>query len=314
MPLQGDGVVADHLLPGTASLPAFPAKLYPPFADHFANLDGLRYHYWDEGQGAPVVMLHGNPTWCFYYRHLVAALRPTHRCLVPDHIGCGLSEKPDESRYPYTLRRRVEDVERWLDKLAIKEPITLIVHDWGGMIGMTYATRHPERIKRLVVLNTAAFHLPKTKRFPWILWLAGKSPFGELLVRGLNAFCLGAAFTCTTRRPLTSDLRRAYLAPYDSWAHRLAVHRFVQDIPLVPSDQAYPVVSETESRLPLLRDKPMLLCWGMRDFIFDAHFLAQWRQRFPKADVHTFPAAGHYLLEDAGAEVTQLVQEFLGKK
>jgi cis-3-alkyl-4-acyloxetan-2-one decarboxylase len=286
-------------------------KLYP-FTDRFLTLDGLRYHYWDEGHGEPVVMLHGNPTWCFYYRKLVTALCHSHRCLVPDHIGCGLSEKPDESRYEFTLRRRVDDVEHWLDQLGVKENITLIVHDWGGMIGMTYATRHPERIKRLVILNTAAFHLPKTKRFPWVLWLAGKSPLGELLVRGLNAFCLGAAFTCTVK-PLPSNIRRAYLAPYDSWANRLAVHRFVQDIPLVPTDPAYPVVSETESRLHLLQDKPMLLCWGMKDFIFDQHFLAEWKQRFPHADVHTFPHAGHYLLEDAGEEVAGLVREFIEK-
>lgn len=286
-------------------------KLYP-FADHYFDLDGLRYHYWDEGQGAPVVMLHGNPTWCFYYRKLVSALSPTYRCLVPDHIGCGLSDKPGESRYNYTLSRRVEDLERWLDHLGITENITLIVHDWGGMIGMTYATRHPERIKRLVVLNTAGFHLPKTKKFPWLLWLAGKSPVSEFLVRGLNAFCIGAAFTSTTRRPLPSNVRRAYLAPYDSWANRIAVHRFVQDIPLTPADPAYTTVSETEARLPLLQHKPLMICWGMQDFIFDKHFLAQWRQRFPKAEVHTFPDAGHYLLEDAGEEVANLIKEFAG--
>lgn len=294
-----------------ASWPSFPRKLYPPFTDHYFNLDGLRYHYWDEGAGEPVVMLHGNPTWCFYYRNLVTALRHSHRCLVPDHIGCGLSDKPDESRYTYTLSRRVDDLERWLDHLDIKENITLIVHDWGGMIGMTYATRHPERIKRLVILNTAAFHLPRTKRFPWMLKLTGKSPVGEVLVRGLNAFCIGAAFTCTTRRPLTSDLRRAYLAPYDSWANRIAVHRFVQDIPLVPGDPAYGVVSETESRLPLLCDKPMLICWGLRDYIFDRHFLLEWRQWFPLAEVHEFPDAGHYVLEDAGIEVMDLVTKAL---
>lgn len=281
------------------------------FADHFFNLDGLRYHYWDEGQGAPVVMLHGNPTWCFYYRKLVAALRPTHRCLVPDHIGCGLSDKPNSSKYQYTLSRRVDDLERWLDHLGISENITLVVHDWGGMIGMTYATRHPERIKRLVILNTAAFHLPRTKKFPWLLWLAGKSPVSEFLVRGLNAFCIGAAFTSTTRRPLPSNVRRAFLAPYDSWVNRVAVHRFVKDIPLATADPAYATVSATEARLPLLADKPMLICWGLKDFIFDKHFLAEWQRRFPNAEVHPFSDAGHYLLEDAGEEVAGLVRKFV---
>src|SRR5436305_2156201 len=127
---------------------------------------GLRLHYLDEGDGEPVVMVHGNPTWSFYYRHLVEALSPSHRVIVPDHIGCGLSDKPDDSRYAYTLASRVDDLEALLEHLGIVKDITLVVHDWGGMIGMVYATRHPKRIRRLVVLNTAGFHLPQAKRFP----------------------------------------------------------------------------------------------------------------------------------------------------
>ncbi len=132
---------------------------------HDLDLGGLRYHYLDEGQGEPVVMVHGNPSWSFYYRHLVEALRDNHRCIVPDHIGCGLSDKPDDARYEYTLSRRAADLEALLDHLGIEGPLTLVMHDWGGMIGMTYATRHPERIARLVVLNTAAFHLPASVSF-----------------------------------------------------------------------------------------------------------------------------------------------------
>ena len=111
-------------------------------------------------------MVHGNPSWSFYYRNLVLALRDRYRCIVPDHIGCGLSDKPGDDRYDYTLSRRVDDLERLLEHLGITENITLVVHDWGGMIGMAYAVRHPERIKRLVILNTGAFHLPKSKPFP----------------------------------------------------------------------------------------------------------------------------------------------------
>ncbi len=127
--------------------------------DQFYQLpSGLRYHYIDEGQGPPVVMVHGNPSWSIYYRNLVEALRSTHRCIVPDHIGCGFSDKPDDSNYAYTLSQRIEDLESLLESLNLTEPITLVVHDWGGAIGMGYATRHPEKIARLVILNTAAFH------------------------------------------------------------------------------------------------------------------------------------------------------------
>src|SRR5262245_32773123 len=110
------------------------------------DLNGLRYHYLDEGQGEPVVMVHGNPSWSYYYRNLVEKLSGSYRTVVPDHIGCGLSDKPDDSKYTYTFSQRVDDLETLLNHLGIDRNITLVVHDWGGMIGLTYAARHPERI------------------------------------------------------------------------------------------------------------------------------------------------------------------------
>src|SRR5262245_29952549 len=144
-------------------MPTIDPALYP-FAGHFFDAGGVRLHYLDEGRGPPVVMLHGNPTWSFYYRTLVLRLRDRYRCVVPDHVGCGLSDKPDESRYPYTLERRVQDLTALLDHLRFDRDVTLVLHDWGGMIGSAWATRFPERVKRLVVLNTAAFPLPAGKR------------------------------------------------------------------------------------------------------------------------------------------------------
>lgn len=283
-----------------------------PFTSHFLDLAGVRLHYLDEGQGEPVVMLHGNPTWSFYYRGLVKALRPTNRVVVPDHIGCGLSDKPDDSRYSYTLARRVADLEALLDHLQLRDNLTLIVHDWGGMIGFAFAVRHPERIKRLIVLNTAAFHLPPGKQLPWSLWFCRKTPLGPLLIRGLNAFCRGAARYCSVQ-PLPAEVRAGYVAPYDSWRNRIAVERFVSDIPLTPADPSFQLVTEVQDGLARLRDLPMLICWGERDFVFDHDFFAEWRRRFPDAEVHTFPNAGHYVLEDAGAEIARLVFDFLAK-
>jgi haloalkane dehalogenase len=277
---------------------------------HYLDLHGLRYHYLDEGRGEPVVMLHGNPTWSFYYRDLVRGLRDDYRTVVPDHIGCGRSDKPDDSHYPYTLERRVRDLEALLDHLGLCEDLTLVLHDWGGMIGMAFASRHPERVRRLVVLNTAAFRLPHGKRLPWSLWLCRDTPLGPLLVRGLNLFCRGAARFCARRR-LPPAVRAGYLAPYDSWRNRIAVLRFVQDIPLRPGDPAYDLVSEVQDGLHRFRGRPMLVCWGGRDFVFDADFLAEWQRRFPEAEVHGFPDAGHYVLEDAGAAIVPLVRDFL---
>ncbi len=287
------------------------SSLYP-FRNHYLNLNGGRLHYLDEGAGPPVVMLHGNPTWSFYYRDLVKALKDSHRVIVPDHIGCGLSDKPDDSRYAYTLARRVEDVDALLDHLGIRENITLVLHDWGGMIGMAWAGRHPERVRRLVILNTAAFHLPASKQLPWSLWLVRKTPLGSLLVRGLNAFSRGAVRHCAMR-PLSPAIRDGYLAPYDSWRNRIAVRRFVQDIPLQPGDASFDLVTEVQEGLHRFRAVPMLICWGERDFVFDGAFLAEWRRHFPEAEVHTFPDAGHLVLEDAGREIEQLVRDFLSR-
>jgi haloalkane dehalogenase len=179
------------------------------------------------------------------------------------------------------------------------------------MIGMGYAVRHPDRIARLVVLNTAAFHPPTGKRLPWQLSLCRSACLGPLLVRGLNAFCTGAARNCAVRRPLSDAVRRAYLAPYDSWSNRRAVLRFVQDIPLRPRDRAFDAVSEVDGGLPRLAHLPMLICWGLRDFVFDADFLNEWTRRFPRAEVHGFDDAGHYVLEDAAEEIVPLVSRFL---
>jgi haloalkane dehalogenase len=281
-----------------------------PFKSHFIELPGARMHYVDEGRGEPVVMLHGNPTWSFYFRDLIKTLRGDYRVIAPDHVGCGQSDKPGDDRYRYTLDRRVADLETLLDSLGLTSDLTFVLHDWGGMIGMTYASRHAERVKRFVILNTAAFLLPAGKRLPRSLWLCRNTPLGPLLVRGLNGFCRGAIRYCAMR-PMAPAVRQGYLAPYNSWSNRIAIMRFVQDIPLNPSDAAYATVRSVQEWLDQFRDRPMLICWGEKDFVFDVHFLEEWKKRFPAAEVHRFPDAGHYVLEDAGGAIVPLVREFL---
>jgi cis-3-alkyl-4-acyloxetan-2-one decarboxylase len=286
-------------------------KKHYPFTGKTLNLDGLSYHYLDEGTGAPVVMVHGNPSWSFYYRNLVQALRVEYRCIVPDHIGCGFSDKPGDDRYDYTLKNRVDDLERLIDHLNLKEKITLVVHDWGGMIGMGYASRHPERIARLVFLNTAAFHLPKEKKFPLGLKICRDTLLGTLLVRGFNAFSVGASIVGCKKNPMSQELMQAYRAPYDSWANRIATLRFVQDIPLAPGDRNYALVSGIADGLHRFTDLPIAIFWGELDFVFDTTFLAEWRRRFPQAQVKSYPDAGHYILEDMKEEVVPMIKEFL---
>lgn len=288
------------------------AKQYP-FKSNYLDLDGLKYHYLDEGNGPAVVMLHGNPSWSFYYRNLVVELSGRYRCIVPDHIGCGLSDKPRDERYDYTLPQRVDDLERLLDSLELQEPVTLVVHDWGGMIGMAYAVRHPERISRLVILNTGAFPLPKSKPFPLALRLCRDSLLGAFLVLAFNAFSRGAAWVGCKEHPLSAELRALYQLPYDSWQNRIATLRFVQDIPLVKGDRNFELICQVADGIKQFADRPMLICWGEQDFVFDRHFLAEWQARFPQAELHRFPKAGHYILEDRKDAVVPLIAQFLDR-
>ena len=272
---------------------------------------GHNLHVIDEGHGRPVVMLHGNPSWSFYYRNLLEELSGNHRVIVPDHIGMGRSDKPDDSTYEYTLNQRVADLESTLEQLGVTSDITLVVHDWGGMIGSTFATRHPERVSRMVILNTAGFGLPKEKMFPWPLWLSRNTPVSALFVRGLNGFVKGTAWIGTTRNKMSNDIKKAYLWPYDSWANRRSVHRFVQDIPLTPKDKTWPVLKQVEADLPKLAAKPMLIAFGLKDLVFDRHFLKGWTDRFPQAEVIRYEDASHYVLEDVGQELWTKIRSFL---
>lgn len=287
-----------------------PAHIYP-FQPKSLKIDGIGLSYVDEGDGPPVLMVHGNPSWSIYYRSLVKRLSGSHRCIVPDHIGCGFSDKPGMDAYPYTLERRISDLSRLVEHLDLKEPLTLVVHDWGGMIGMSWAVENPEKVARIVVLNTGAFPLPSTKKLPATLSLVRNTWLGSLLVKHGNAFSRGATTMAIKKRPMSKELKAAYMAPYDSPANRIATLRFVQDIPLREGDPGYDIVTATAERLSRFSETPVLICWGDLDFVFDHHFLAVWEQTWPHADVHRFADCGHYVLEDAEDEIGALVEDFL---
>lgn len=272
-------------------------------------------HYLDEGpRDAPLVlMLHGNPTWSFYYRNLVKSLSKDHRCIVPDHIGCGLSEKPDRDHYDYHLASRVADIETLMELIDPHRPVILVVHDWGGMIGMTWAVKHAERIAGLVIMNTAAFPLPEDKRLPPALSLARNSRFGAWLVLRWNAFA-GTAARIGFKKPVSNEVRKAYAGPYDSPANRIATLRFVQDIPLSKNDPGFDILVNTAEHLPLLNNIPCLIAWGERDFVFDKPFLKKWLQYYPEAELHRFPDCGHYILEDGGEVLVKTIRNFITNK
>ena len=289
------------------TIPEWLAPLYPFTPKAFMTPRGVRMSYLDEGGSGTeaVLMLHGNPTWSFYYRELVQSCATFIRCVTPDHIGMGLSDKPQD--YPYTLATRIDDVAALVKSLGLTK-IHLVVHDWGGAIGFGFAARHPELIGKLVILNTGAFpsvHIPRRialckTRFP-----------GTALVRGLNGFAGPAVRMSMNRRALTADEKRAFLLPYDSWANRVAVDAFVKDIPMSPAHPTWAVLQATADGIAQFSNHPAMIVWGGRDFCFNDHFYAEWRRRLPHAEAHYLLDAGHYVLADVNTGVVPLITAFL---
>lgn len=283
-----------------------PIRHLYPFDSYLADMGGPKMHYLDEGEGESIVMVHGNPTWSFYYRNLVGGLRDQYRLIVPDHIGCGLSEKP--RIYPYTLSKHIDNLSRLIDYLGLQE-VTLAIHDWGGAIGMGWAQRYPDRVKRIIVFNTAAFlGGPIPRRIRGCRWPL----LGDLAVRGLNGFIKASFFMGTGHRErFTRDVRKGYRLPYNSFANRIAIQRFIRDIPMTPTDPSYSVLQEIESSLGQFRDRPMAILWGMKDFCFNEYYLNEWVERFPDAEVHRFDDAGHYVVEDAHERIIPIIRNFM---
>lgn len=279
-----------------------------PFESRFIELGTHRMHYLDEGQGETLLMLHGNPTWSFYYRNLVKGLRSQYRCVVPDHIGCGLSDKPQE--YNYTLSQHIDNLAALVDHLNL-DHLTLVMHDWGGSIGMGLAVRAPEKIKRLIFFNTAAFI---ADRIPFSINLCRNPVIGPLAILKFNLFArMATSWACKQTNRMVGKVRKGYLAPYNSPQNRIANLRFVQDIPLTPDIPSYPVVEHIESQLGYFRDRPAMIIWGMQDFCFTEYFLDRWKKYFPNAEVHEVEQAGHYVVEDADEEIIPWMIQFLRK-
>lgn len=284
-----------------------------PFKGQYLDRKGLRYHYLDEGTGDILLMLHGNPTWSFYFRRLVLALRDRYRVIVPDHMGCGLSDKPGRDRYDFTLQSRVADLTALMDQVAPAGGVTLILHDWGGMIGLAWALANKHRLKRVVITNTAGFPPPGGKPIPLRLKLIrNANPLMKWCVLHLNLFARGALLMAP-RKALGADVRKGLTAPYNCARNRLATLAFVQDIPLKPTDPGGEIVAAVDSRLEALCKCPVLILWGRHDFVFDLDYFRHWKKRLPHARSYLFGDGGHYLFEDLPDRCIARIREFLNQ-
>ena len=289
-------------------LPQDLASLYPFKGHFFKTENGHNLHYLDEGNctGVPTLFLHGNPTWSFFYRNLINQFQHLCRCIAPDHIGCGLSDKPSEENFKYDLKSHSENINALLNHLKISK-VNLVVHDWGGAIGLTAFRNKTHLINKLVILNTAAF---QSQDVPKRILICRLPVIGSLLVRGLNLFAKGASMMAS-KNSLSPEVKRGFLYPYDGWQNRIGVWKFVKDIPYEKTHPTRGILQETEESLKNYEGTPKIACWGMKDFCFHGGFLKIWTNIFPEMVVYKFSESGHYLLEDDLEGCRSKIEPFL---
>ena len=276
-----------------------------PFQSCYFEVDGGQMHYLDEGRGQPLVMVHGTPTWSFLYRTLIKELSGKFRVIAPDHIGFGLSDKPEN--WSYRPQDHARNLERLIEHLGLKD-IVLAVHDFGGPIGLSYALEHPENIRALVIFNT-------------FLWSLKGDPAFERPVRMFNNaigrwLYLQQNFSANVmvrsawgkHRPLPADVHKQYKQPFQAAESRMGTWQFFQS--LLGESEWYDHLWEKRHRIA---GKPALILWGMRDIAFKEKELERWKGLFPRARVVTYPQVGHFVPDEAGPEAVQEIRNFLGK-
>jgi cis-3-alkyl-4-acyloxetan-2-one decarboxylase len=283
-----------------------------PFAPHYFRVNGFDMHFVDEGQGEPLLFLHGDPTWGYLWRKIVAPLSRDYRCVVPDHMGMGKSGNPREPN-PYRLHHHSANLEALVLGLDLRN-LTLVLHDWGGPVGLFFAARHRSRIKRLVLLNTWAFAPWPGGPLPKLLEII-RSARGEKFVLEKNGYLEPALMGTTYHaEQITPAVLAAYRAPFPTPESRLALLCWSRDIPLQESDPSYANMKCVESALPELADILTLLIWGMRDPILPPSVLKMWHERLPNAATVEIEDASHFLQEDAPERILAAIEDFLKAK
>ncbi len=262
----------------------------------------------DAGAGDRVILcVHGNPTWSFYWRSVIERFGSRVRVIAVDHLGCGRSDKPPRSEFPYTLAAHRDNLLSLIDHLKLRN-ITLLAHDWGGAIGLSSLLERKQLFHSIVLLNTGAFPPPYV---PWRIAACRIPILGTAAVRGLNGFARAAVTMAMSRNRMRADVAAALLAPYDNWNNRVAIDSFVRDIPMSRRHPTHQTLLELESALPSLSDLPSCLIWGMKDWCFRPDCLHRFQAAWPQATTIEIADAGHYVIEDAPQETLDGIEHFL---
>ncbi len=282
-----------------------------PYAPQWFDTPDGRLHYIDEGpkNKPPVVFVHGNPEWSFYFRHDIAALLQAGlRVVAIDHLGFGRSDKPSNAAL-YDIERHTKRLSLLLDSLNLKD-ITFVCHDWGGPIGLPWAVQHPEQVRSLCVLNSIGTRPDGPTPMPVPIKVLRSHGAGDVLVKGLNLFTKLFMFKAGVTHPdhLTPQIKQAYLAPHPSWNSRTGVLAFPRQIPLGPTDRSAQGLGLIEDGLRKhFTDKSVHIIWAMKDISFQPAVLKKWQALFPRATTVVLEDAGHFAEEDEPERVAQAI-------
>jgi len=280
--------------------------MYPFESRLFETVDGHGMHYIDEGEGSPIVFVHGNPAWSFEFRHLVTSLRGKFRCIAPDHIGFGLSSRSDrrEDHHPAAHSERFAAL---LDHLDVRNA-TLFLTDWGGPIGLNYARRHPDRVARLVIANTWCWPVSDDRHFRMFSFMM-RSPVGQLLIKRFNGFVTQVMPRAVgDKSALTPEVMRHYrnAQPRGQRAACAALPGHI----IGASGWLASIWGDRET----FSDKPTLALWGLRDIAFRRQELDQWRAALSNLEVHEFADCGHFLAEEAPERIVPILRDFMRRQ
>lgn len=277
-----------------------------PFNSHYFQAPAGKMHYVDEGKGNPIIFVHGNPAWSFLFRKLISSLSRKYRCIAPDHIGFGLSDKP--SHWSYLPEEHAKNLDRLLEHLKLRN-MTFVVNDWGGPIGLSYAISHPEKVDNIILTNTWLWPVNREWYYLVIsLFMGGL--VGRWLIRKFNFFANSVVkISFGEKHRLTPEIHRHYLYPLGKERDRKGCWVFPQEI--VGST---PWLKTLWSKREVLKNKRVLIVWGMKDIAFREKELTKWMQVFPNANTIRFPDAGHFVAEEKGDEFAVTIENFLMTK
>jgi haloalkane dehalogenase len=273
-----------------------PADLYP-FEDRWEEIDGAQVHYVDEGDGPPLLLLHGNPTWSFLYRDVIRGLRDDFRCIAVDYPGFGLSRAGPG--YGFTPAEHARVVEQLVLRLDLRD-VTMMVQDWGGPIGFAVATAHPDRFRAFVIGNTWAW--PKSDAGTQVFSRFLGGPLGGYLIMRRNFFVEKLLPGGVRRKRLSGQVMDAYRGPFPDPDSRRPVHVFPREILA-----SRPFLAEIERGLSELRDRPALIVWPTKDIAFRDPERRRWAELFRDHRTVTLEGAGHYIQEDAAEEIVDAI-------